>query len=91
MRMHDVVRDMCLWLASGKCDKYGKFCAYLKADHNHSSSTMTLTNVQRLSAKTNWYPGEKILPRDFIPSPNLQTLLCGRNYYPSFQIEEGFF
>ena len=91
VRMHDVVRDMCLWLTSGKFDEYGKFYAYLKGDHNHSSSTTTLTNVQRLSAKTNWYPGEKILPRDFIPSPNLQTLLCGRNYYPSFQIEERFF
>ena len=91
VRMHDVVRDMCLWLTLGKFDKYGKFHAYLKGDHNHSLSTMTLTNVQRLSAKTNWYPGEKILPRDFIPSPNLQTLLCGCNYYPSSQIEEGFF
>ena len=91
VRMHDVVRDMCLWLTSGKFHTYGKFYAYLKGDHNHSSSTMTLTNLQRLSAKTNWYLGEKILPRDFIPSPNLQTLLCGRNYYPSFQIEERFF
>ena len=85
VRMHDVVLDMCLWLTSGK------FYAYIKGDHNDSSSTPTLTNVQRLSAKTNWHQEEKTLPRDFILSPNLQTLLCGRNYYPSFQIKEGFF
>ena len=62
VRMHDVVRDMCLWLTSRKFDEYGNFYAYLKRDHNHSSSTTTLTNVQRLSTKTNWYLGEKNPP-----------------------------
>ena len=91
VRMHDVVRDMCKCLTSREFDKYGKFYAYLKGYHNDSSSTTTLANVRRLSAKTNWYSREKTLPKDFIPSPHLETLLCGRNYYPSFQIEEGFF
>ena len=89
VRMHDVVREMCLWLTSGKFDKYGKFYAYLEGDHNYSSSTRT--NVRRQSVKINWYSGKKTLPKDFIINHDLQTFLCDRNYYPSFQIEEGFF
>ena len=91
VKMHDLVRDMCLWLTSGNFDKYGKCYAYLKGDHHYSSSTMTLNDIQRLSAKTNWASIEKTLPGDFIASENLHTFLCYHNYYPSFQITKEFF
>ena len=34
LKMHNVVREMCLWLTSREFNVYGKFFAYLEGDHN---------------------------------------------------------
>ena len=94
VRMHDVVREMCLWLTSGEFDEYGKFYAYHQGQYNYSSSTRALKNLRRLSAEPygSWNE-KKNFPNDFIAGPALHTLLCGFGIIldGGFLIEEGFF
>ena len=87
VKMHDVVRDMCLWLTSGKFDEYGKFYSYYGGDYEYNSSTIALTNIRRLSAKTYRLSSEKTFLNNFIPGPDLETFLC----HGDFCIEKGFF
>ena len=92
VRIHEVVREMCLWLTSGKFDKYGKFDAYHGGHYNHSSSTRALKNLRRLSAETYGSSNKKEnLLNDFIAGPALHTILSGRKYPGGFLIQKGFF
>ena len=87
VKMHDVVRDMCLWLTSGKFDEYGKFYSYYGGDYEYNSSTIALTNIRRLSAKTYRLSLEKTFLNNFILGPDLETFLC----HGDFPIDKGFF
>ena len=82
VRTHDVVREMCLWLASGEFDKYGKFYSYHREDYNRTS----ITAASRLLAEANSSSAKRTLPKDSILGPELKTLLC-----KGFSIEEGLF
>ena len=82
VRMHDVVREMCLWLTSGEFDKYGKFYSYHREDYNRIS----ITAASRLLAEANSSSAERTLPKDYILGADLKTLLC-----KGFAIEEGIF
>ena len=79
VKMHDVVLETCLWLTSGKFDRYKKFCVYHEKDPNDTSCTiMTLKNLQRLSIFADYHApnrdGKDLLME--INLPDLQTLLC---------------
>ena len=76
--MHDVVLETCLWLTSGKFGRYEKFCVYHEKDPNHTLSTTTLNNLQRLSIFADYHAPNrdgKDLLRE-LNLPDLQTLLC---------------
>ena len=85
VRMHDVVREMCLWITSGEFHQYREFYVYHEKDPNCTSCTMALKNIQRLSIfmkyhapyqDGKYFPREINLSKDSNPFPNLQTLLC---------------
>ena len=78
VKMHDVVLETCLWLTSGKFDRYEKFCVYHEKDPHYTSCPTTLKNLQRLSIFANYHAPNrdgKDLLRE-INLPNLQTLFC---------------
>ena len=79
VKMHDVVLETCLWLTSGKFDRYEKFCVYHEKDPDHNLSTTTLNNLQRLSilaetTETINRDGKDLLRE--IKLLDLRTLLC---------------
>ena len=78
VKMHDVVLQTCLWLTSGKFNQYEKFCVYHEKDPDHTLSTTTLNNLQRLSIFANYHAPNQD-GKDFLWElnlPDLHTLLC---------------
>ena len=78
VKMHDVVLQTCLWLTSGKFNQYEKFCVYHEKDPDHTLSTTTLNNLQRLSIFADYHAPNQD-GKDFLWElnlPDLHTLLC---------------
>ena len=90
VRMHAVFRAMCLWLTSGKFDKYGKFYTFHGEYFSDIVPHRTLRKIHRLSLKTNQHLGERTLPKEFILGPNLETLLCEGGFHGDFPINISF-
>ena len=89
--MHDVVRDMCLWITSEELNQYGKFFVYHEKDPNYTACIKTLKNIHRLSISAKYLPQEINDPEDSNPFPNLQTLLCNGSSTDRIPIEKIFF
>ena len=83
--IHDVVRETCGWLTSGLFDEeYGNFDSSHEGDC--TSSKWLLRNTYRLLMRSNRDRVQTTFESQFIPGPNLETLLCEH-----FVITEGLF
>ncbi|CAA7405622.1 unnamed protein product [Spirodela intermedia] len=88
VKVHDVVREMCLWLTSSESDKYGKFLLYPRKGIDITLKSWT--DVRRVSLCDLETHRKFVYPNEREICPNLATLLLNHIPFGELSIPTGF-